>query len=116
MKSRQLVESVYFDYIFGLILIANGVAIGAETDYVASSDVDTSTTGFKVLSVFFCVAFTVELSFRLCAYRRRLYTMRGWQWNYFDTFIVGVQILDEISALFFEGSAAQDVVKDIGIL
>lgn len=116
LKARSVVDSAYFDYVFGTLLILNGVVIGAETNYRARSSELSTPVSFQVLSILFCIGFSTELGLRLLAYRRKLYTMRGWKWSIFDTFIVCVQILDELTTLLFAGSAVQDATSDIGII
>jgi hypothetical protein len=117
LQARRFVQSAFFDYVFGTVLIINGIVIGAETNYMADSNSDESTPVYNVINFIFCASFSFELGCRLTAYGFKFYTMTGWQWNWFDSFIVGVQVIDEFIHLIFSGNDdLQDAIKEVGIL
>jgi hypothetical protein len=114
-KARQLVHSASFDYVFGFFLIANGVVIGLETNYNAQNGYDHTPIAYRVFDVCFCIAFGLELSVRLFAYRAKFFVQSGWQWNWFDSVIVAIQTLEVLTDLFAVGSMEEDI-KQVGFL
>lgn len=115
-KARSLVKSAGFDYVFGSLLLINGLFIGFETNYYVDNDVASQPIYFKLLNPLFCVAFSVELGIRLAAHGWSLYTMTGWQWAYFDSLIVGIQIVDEMTILFLQGTNLQKAIQEVGVI
>lgn len=114
-NARVTVNSAAFDYLFGLILILNAFFMGAETNVMATHGTTSGTLLFRIFNALFCVAFTIELACRVAAYRSGLFFGPGWQWGWFDSMIVGIQIVDEMTLLFLDGTAVQKTIEDLGI-
>lgn len=96
----SFVDSEMFDFIMGFILIINAAYIGFETDYRAKNigRKESSPAAFQVIGICFCVVFTAELILRMATYGFcKFFTMAGWGWSWFDTFIVAFTIVDEVS-------------------
>jgi hypothetical protein len=111
----QWIKSPSFDYLFGSVLMLNALAIGFETNSRAQADFD-GDFEFKVINILFCVVFSIELLCRLFVYRAKLYIMKGWQWNCFDTFLVGTQVIDIIAAAAMEGGDLEKGRSKLGFL
>lgn len=92
---QYLVDSQRFDYVVGLLIIVNAVAIGWETDYVARGESDKLATFFRASEITFCVCFTLELSLRLYVNRLSFFFDEGCHWNYLDFVLVTLQLLEE---------------------
>jgi hypothetical protein len=113
----DLVKSETFDYIMGIFLMLNAVTIGVQVNHMANLEKDAPPPfSFRVIDVCFCVVFTSELLSRLSVHRRNLYSMKGWQWNVFDTVVVAFQIVDEMTMLFLTGTDIQAVIENLGVL
>jgi len=96
----KLVCSDLFDYVMSLILILNSVIAGLRVDWTASNLGEADHDGFIWADRLFCIVFLTELLMRLYTFKMRFYTMIGWQWAYFDTCVVGIQVLEEIFYIF----------------
>ena len=92
----KIVSNMYFESASMFVLCANSIAIGIQTDYVASNMLSTVPSGLRALDLAFCVFFAVELSVRLLAFGRRFFTMTGCGWNVLDLILVSAQVAEEI--------------------
>eukprot|EP00930_Biecheleria_cincta_P006073 TRINITY_DN107051_c0_g1_i1.p1 TRINITY_DN107051_c0_g1~~TRINITY_DN107051_c0_g1_i1.p1 ORF type:complete len:639 (+),score=84.96 TRINITY_DN107051_c0_g1_i1:36-1919(+) len=92
---RDIVESAMFDYLSGALVVMNSITIGMQTDYLAAHVEADPPMGYRVVDIIFCVAFTLELVLRLCAYRMSFFYSSDWKWNMFDLLLVGMQLVDE---------------------
>lgn len=96
LRARALVKNVKFEYGVCMMVLLNAVVLGLQTDLVANGRVATTPVPLLALEAIMCGIFTVELLLRIFAYRSRIFTMSGWQWNIFDSIIVGVQVSEQI--------------------
>jgi voltage-gated sodium channel len=113
-----LVSSEYFDYLMGFFLLLNAFAIGYSTNHMAQPEqVDKEVPPlFRITDFCFCGIFTLELALRLYAHGCPMYWTKGWQWAWFDTIIVGFQIIDTLTVLIFSGSEFQKSIDDLAVL
>eukprot|EP00930_Biecheleria_cincta_P055420 TRINITY_DN4173_c0_g1_i2.p1 TRINITY_DN4173_c0_g1~~TRINITY_DN4173_c0_g1_i2.p1 ORF type:complete len:852 (+),score=153.02 TRINITY_DN4173_c0_g1_i2:31-2586(+) len=112
----NLVNSDYFDYIVATILCLNALFIGIQVEFMAHHTSPEPPVVFRVLDWLFTLAFLVELLMRLGAFRTRFFTMQGWQWHWFDLFIVTFGLADEITTNLFSGSELEGVIEKLGVL
>mmetsp|Transcript_39985 Transcript_39985/g.74099 ORF Transcript_39985/g.74099 Transcript_39985/m.74099 type:complete len:666 (+) Transcript_39985:3-2000(+) len=112
----MFVKSEYFDYLMGILLIINALAIGVQADYMAREQADQTPIFFRVLMTFFCVVFVLEIVARLAVNGRRFFYMRGWQWNWFDMVVVIFQITDEITQAFLDGGKMPNFIENLEVL
>eukprot|EP00747_Dinoflagellata_sp_TGD_P179348 gnl/TRDRNA2_/TRDRNA2_30014_c0_seq1.p1 gnl/TRDRNA2_/TRDRNA2_30014_c0~~gnl/TRDRNA2_/TRDRNA2_30014_c0_seq1.p1 ORF type:complete len:535 (+),score=99.22 gnl/TRDRNA2_/TRDRNA2_30014_c0_seq1:58-1662(+) len=91
---KSFVEKTRFDILAGVLIIANAVMIGCQSDYMARNPVQETPQIFGVLDACFCVAFSIELSLRIHAYGSMFFLGPAWKWNVFDCLMVGLQVLD----------------------
>lgn len=92
----RVVSNMVFESTSMFMLIANSIAIGIQTDYVASNMVSTVPAYLRALDIVFCIFFALELSVRLPAFGRRFFTMTGCGWNVLDLILVSSQVAEEI--------------------
>lgn len=92
---HKVVSSDLFDYFMGLILILNGILMGCRVDWESSNLGQADPEFFLWADRLFCMAFVAELLLRLWVFRHKFYFMKDWQWAYFDTAIVSIQVLEE---------------------
>jgi len=104
----RLVSSDIFDYFMCFILMLNGAVMGIQVDWAASNPRQDDPLVFLWADRIFCIAFVSELALRLYVYELAFYLMPGWQWGYFDTVIVSMQVVEEIW-IIAEGKAAINV-------
>jgi len=62
---------------------------------------------FAVIDIVFCAAFTLELAFRMGAYRRDFFFGQDWRWNMFDFVLVSSQYGEYALGSFIDMSAVR---------
>jgi len=115
-RLANLVASDYFDYIVAVVLCLNALYIGIQVEFMAHHASPEPPVAFQVLDWVFILVFLVELLLRLGAFRTRFFTMQGWQWHWFDLFIVTFGLADTITTNLFAGSEAEGVIGSLGVL
>lgn len=97
-KGKLLIvfQSAAFDYISAFLVLLNAITIGIQTDYMAKEVTEEVPIAFRMIDVFFCVAFTSELCFRMSAQRCDFFYGDGYKWNLFDLILVVMQLIDEV--------------------
>eukprot|EP00746_Dinoflagellata_sp_MGD_P137490 gnl/MRDRNA2_/MRDRNA2_71273_c0_seq1.p1 gnl/MRDRNA2_/MRDRNA2_71273_c0~~gnl/MRDRNA2_/MRDRNA2_71273_c0_seq1.p1 ORF type:complete len:1104 (+),score=133.99 gnl/MRDRNA2_/MRDRNA2_71273_c0_seq1:64-3312(+) len=92
----KISRSKKFDILCAILIVANAVVIGAQTDWAAKNIGTPVPLTYIILGMFFTIAFTSELLVRMIAYGlKRFVTARDWRWNLFDTFIVVSGLCEE---------------------
>jgi len=89
----KLLTSGTSDALVGLLLVVNAICIGVQADYSARNEEEPM--GFKVMETIFCIAFSLDLLLRMCVLGRRFFIPGEWC-NWFDLFVVSLQIVDQI--------------------
>lgn len=112
----HIVTSDYFDYVMAIVLCLNALYIGVQVEVMAQQASPQPPVAFRVFDWLFTVAFLVELLLRLGAFKMRFFTMEGWQWHWFDLFIVAFGLADDITTNLFSGSEAEDIIEKLGVL
>eukprot|EP00928_Gymnodinium_smaydae_P074982 TRINITY_DN57_c0_g1_i1.p1 TRINITY_DN57_c0_g1~~TRINITY_DN57_c0_g1_i1.p1 ORF type:complete len:574 (+),score=74.33 TRINITY_DN57_c0_g1_i1:74-1795(+) len=115
--TKHMLESILFENMVGVIVIANAMLLGYETDCKLAKRAPhpwsiTFDAGFFL---FFCC----ELLLRLCVYGSVFFSMQGWAWNIFDFFLVTVQSIDIASHLLLVGRGWQmnlTIVRTLRVL
>jgi len=104
----NFVENATFDYFSATFIVLNAVLLGAQADFASRKLRADTPLHFRVSELIFCLVFTAELAVRVAAYGRRFFSMAGWKWNYFDCFLVFMQLFEEAVALVakFSGESA----------
>eukprot|EP00930_Biecheleria_cincta_P033964 TRINITY_DN23503_c0_g2_i1.p1 TRINITY_DN23503_c0_g2~~TRINITY_DN23503_c0_g2_i1.p1 ORF type:complete len:807 (+),score=149.26 TRINITY_DN23503_c0_g2_i1:27-2447(+) len=95
-RMDRLVQSAFFDYLSGSLVILNAIAIGMQTDYMANYLTDILPNGYVIVNSLFCALFTSELVCRIIAEGRKFVIGPSWRWNLFDFVLVALQLADEI--------------------
>jgi len=92
---ESVVTSLYFEHTVGLLVIANSLTLGVETDLRSTNK--SGKTHFLVAACepFFCILFTIELLTRIFVYRSYFFIMQDWLWNLFDILVVSLQLIDQ---------------------
>ncbi|CAJ1423380.1 unnamed protein product [Effrenium voratum] len=109
-----MVTHDYFDYVMGFILTLNAVLIGFQVDLAGKESSDPFWS--RMLDVVFCSIFVMELLLRVSAHGKKFLSMEGYQWNFFDLFIVGFSVADELTKLVLSDSEVQQVFDSFGML
>jgi len=111
----RIVRHRWFTLLTVILISVNACTIGLSTDWGARNLDEESHPVFDVCEVLFCLAFSLELAFRIGAYQARFFLPQAseeeseWRWNWFDSFLVLAQIV-ELSI-----AAAVDRDKNVGI-
>eukprot|EP00931_Biecheleriopsis_adriatica_P057510 TRINITY_DN34129_c0_g1_i1.p1 TRINITY_DN34129_c0_g1~~TRINITY_DN34129_c0_g1_i1.p1 ORF type:complete len:695 (+),score=120.51 TRINITY_DN34129_c0_g1_i1:60-2144(+) len=108
----RLVHSGYFEIASCFLIVVNALTIGLEVDWmIAHPGVDPF--AFRIMNLFFLVAFSIELLLRVSASGLHFCSCRNHniQWNIFDTMMVVTSIVEEVLA-----NLAFDSGADIGAL
>jgi hypothetical protein len=110
MSLQEFITCPAFDNIVGAVIILNATVIGFQTDYNATYVTNDVPIVYFIFEQFFAIWFTFELSLRVIVYKCKFFKplADGWLWNYFDTFVVGAQLL-EVFIGFVAASASIDV-------
>lgn len=93
---QKVVYHPLFDTLTCALIVLNAICIGWEADYMADHMLQHAPTGFRVMEVFFCVVFTLEISIRMAAHGFFFFTVADWRWNLFDLFVVVLQLVEEV--------------------
>jgi len=89
-------ESSIWNIFLSIIVILSALAIGYETDYMARHWSEDVPDYFRTIDQVFCVFFTAELVFRVCVEGTHFCIGPSPWWNYFDVFVVALQIFDVV--------------------
>eukprot|EP00929_Paragymnodinium_shiwhaense_P086474 TRINITY_DN46991_c0_g1_i1.p1 TRINITY_DN46991_c0_g1~~TRINITY_DN46991_c0_g1_i1.p1 ORF type:complete len:801 (+),score=182.89 TRINITY_DN46991_c0_g1_i1:65-2467(+) len=98
-RLRIIVTSPAFDYVSILLIVANAVSLGVQTDHQARYKWRDPPSDFRRAETFFCIFFTGELLIKLAAYRCSFFINDMYRWNIFDCIVVGMQLSEEFMAL-----------------
>jgi len=85
------------------IILLNALTLGAQTDYMAKNGSQEAPTAFARVETCMCAIFVLELVLRLIVFGRRFFVRAGWQWNVFDCLVVGVQVAEQVLAIYVSG-------------
>lgn len=95
-RLARVVDSHYFDYGAGCVVLLNAAVIGVQTEYMCRNRSEPSPPGFNAPEIFFFVLFAAELILRMMTYGRDYLLGEGWQFNMFDMLVVVAQCLEII--------------------
>jgi hypothetical protein len=95
-RIQKFIRSDPFDQFFGVVLILNAVIMGIQVDWNARNLHHATPPIYAWLDRIFCLLFLSELVARIYVDRLRFYWMPGCGWSWFDTLIVGLQVVDEL--------------------
>jgi len=106
MSCADVLESSKFTNLVGTLIILNAFTIGLQTNWMATEVTDEVPETYLFIERFFCVAFLVELCIRVHVHRKRFFCCKGegWLWNYFDVFVVLIQMIEEILTIIAKSS------------
>jgi len=90
------VTSPLFDYFICVMIILNAVNLGIQTNWVAHHKGEALPFSLTIVETSFALVFLTELILRLVVFRCKFFWMQGWQWNWFDTVVVGLQTFEEV--------------------
>jgi len=77
------------------LVVLNAISLGWQTDWQARHTTEESTVAFRLVELFFCVSFTVELLLRVIVYQQAFFDIRDIKWNLFDSVLVITQLCEE---------------------
>jgi len=102
------VYHAYFDITIAFLIILNGLSIGVQTDCMARAVTEKVPFVLRVIEIFFCTAFTMELALRIMVEGRFFFIGVEWGWNLFDCGIVLLQVFEEIMGIIAALNSAAD--------
>jgi voltage-gated sodium channel len=94
--ATQAVENSRFDFFFGIVIMLNACSMGVQTEYMARTSSELVPLPLQLCDTIFCLVFLAELLTRLTAYGVAFFWRSGWQWNWFDSVLVVMQLFEEI--------------------
>mmetsp|Transcript_108978 Transcript_108978/g.170339 ORF Transcript_108978/g.170339 Transcript_108978/m.170339 type:complete len:591 (+) Transcript_108978:59-1831(+) len=101
-RLSRFVTSSKFEWTAGLLVLTNVLCLGIETNlhcrYIGKIP-DYWASIIEAEEFIFCLLFLTELVCRVLVYGRSFCIMEGWYWNVFDTFIVALQVVDQLVTL-----------------
>eukprot|EP00931_Biecheleriopsis_adriatica_P064309 TRINITY_DN39108_c0_g1_i1.p1 TRINITY_DN39108_c0_g1~~TRINITY_DN39108_c0_g1_i1.p1 ORF type:complete len:556 (+),score=100.91 TRINITY_DN39108_c0_g1_i1:43-1710(+) len=103
---QRIVCSPMFEIVVMALIFVNAVLVGAQTQIMAEEVIDVVPIGFRVYDLSYLGVCCAEIAARVYVHRREFFRMWGWQWNVFDLFLIGGQVLEEILLLFLAHSGA----------
>ncbi|CAE7911577.1 Scube3, partial [Symbiodinium necroappetens] len=98
---HQLVRNARFELLVMMTLLASSATLGVET-HVAMQDIHSEPhVIFRIFDITWCVAFVLELVFRIFADGKMFFSIRNpeYGWNWMDTFFVAISTADEAVVL-----------------
>jgi len=93
----NLVKSRPFELSISIVIFANAIFMGLKANLELNSVKDghiENSLWLKLLERFFTLAFTLEWIFRFLAYQKWFFRVEDWKWHVFDTFLVGVSVIE----------------------
>lgn len=93
--AQWIVKSTAFDVICAIMILANAVIVGIETEYLVEHP-NTSQTFSSLYMALNCWYF-LELMLKLCAEGCRFFYSDDWKWNLFDFFLIFSSLLDMLA-------------------
>eukprot|EP00929_Paragymnodinium_shiwhaense_P093086 TRINITY_DN53138_c0_g3_i1.p1 TRINITY_DN53138_c0_g3~~TRINITY_DN53138_c0_g3_i1.p1 ORF type:complete len:567 (-),score=108.84 TRINITY_DN53138_c0_g3_i1:197-1897(-) len=103
---RGAVSSPGFEQMAACFVIMNAVLIGVETSLINPKKSNHGVHDHGAMEIvhqlefIFCVIFVSELLVRIFTYGSDFFVGDMWQWNMFDTLIVGLQVMEQLSEEF----------------
>jgi len=96
--NRMLARAKIFEAITTVLIIANAAIIGAQTEWTVQNIGSDLPSAYRTMDLFFTVYFTIELSIRIIDEARFFLSWynEDLKWNLFDSFIVGMALLEEL--------------------
>lgn len=105
VKLLHFVQNVWFETVSMLMLCANAVVIGVQTDYMAINKLSSPPWALRALDIWFCSFFAVELALRILAHGRRFFSMNGCAWNMMDLVLVSAYVAETVLLIVADAEA-----------
>merc|ERR1719161_55042 len=99
LLALQLLSSILFERIVGVIILANSIFIAVQTNWTAENLREADAAEWKYTDYCFTAFFSCEVVLRIVAERKRFLTGKSRGWNLFDLGIVLTSILEECLSL-----------------
>eukprot|EP00929_Paragymnodinium_shiwhaense_P034734 TRINITY_DN18864_c0_g1_i2.p1 TRINITY_DN18864_c0_g1~~TRINITY_DN18864_c0_g1_i2.p1 ORF type:complete len:595 (-),score=130.23 TRINITY_DN18864_c0_g1_i2:426-2210(-) len=96
-RLKRLLESPWLEGVTCILILANAVALGYETQYEAVYQGSERPLIFDQMEAIFCLLFVLELAPRLWVHKLGFFCESGWSWNLFDFLVVALQVFDVFS-------------------
>ncbi|CAK9084559.1 unnamed protein product [Durusdinium trenchii] len=113
----RLVTHTVFETASMLMLLANAIAIGVQTDYMAVNQVPSVPQALRTMDMIFCIFFSLELTLRLVAFGKKFFVMTGCAWNILDIILVIAQVTEELLLAIAGGMQSNaDVMRAVRIM
>jgi hypothetical protein len=108
---KTVVRNPMFDYFVGVVIIANSCAIAVQTQLLAKEMREPAPDLFRSLDMFFTVFFSIELVLRFIVESKKFFTGKNKHWNFFDTTVVAISIVEEIIGQMSTSTAGLRLVR-----
>lgn len=104
------------EFLVGMCVLLNAVAIGMETEFEARFPDAPIPTYFRLLDLFFCGVFMTEYALRIAVFGIEIFFSSDWKWNVFDGVVILMQILDCLGELFSHGIASASLLRVVRLI
>jgi len=94
-RLAALVEHPYFNHVIGLVILANGLFICIDADFIARNPGKDVPRAYLIIETVFFLIFLIELLLRICVYRWVFCAGEEWRWNWFDALVVVTAAIEE---------------------
>eukprot|EP00930_Biecheleria_cincta_P003656 TRINITY_DN104583_c0_g1_i1.p1 TRINITY_DN104583_c0_g1~~TRINITY_DN104583_c0_g1_i1.p1 ORF type:complete len:628 (+),score=115.65 TRINITY_DN104583_c0_g1_i1:60-1886(+) len=85
-------------FVMGMVLM-NSILVGMQTQVMAAERLTEVPAFYRAMDVMYLVVCIVEIALRMLVHGRNFFSMWGWIWNWFDCFLVVVQLTEEVLLL-----------------
>jgi len=117
--ATQLYKHTFFDTVCSAAILLNAVMLGLSADSSAkSSDPDSSPQFYFVTTKVFSAWFFMELIIRVCAEGRRFFKAKMRWWNFFDTVVVTMDLIEIVLMLLasIRGNSLSSLLRAMRVL
>lgn len=110
-RVQRIVRRSEFDAVACILILVNAISIGIQVDVMSRENLSIPPNGFRIVEGLFCVAFSIELTLRIGAFRLRFFSMFGWRWNVFDCIVVTLQLFETFFTIIVTNALDADAQK-----
>jgi len=106
----EVVEGTKFAGFIATSIFLHAILVGVQTEYDINHLDEEAHPVFRMFDIFFCAIFCAELCLRIACYGSDFFTChKEWRWNIFDSVVLVLQCLDEVSIVAVRSWTASSV-------
>lgn len=115
-RMARVVSSYTFDLAVAVVVVLNAIAIGVQTNWVASNLTDDIPTWMRTVELSFFACFILEIGVRFAALGFDMFRLPGWEWNAFDCCVVGLQLAEEVLGIIEDTTGSGSQIPSFGAM